>query len=225
MDLFDVVRICAKRWYVFLPLFLIGTGYAYHSYTSVKPVYYANSVISIAPSNKRDSFSSEPMDVNGLLEEGGPTFITNLAVIAASDPGFIQKVVAAGGAPNFTVKNFPAPMGVLVPLPLIMIETTQGDLSSAMQTIAIAAGSIDTVFRDVQQSAGVADPQMARAIVVSPARSALAMPSRTRSSAGVFFGGLGLAILASVIADVFATRVLRKKTQPVVPQAIPRPTE
>jgi hypothetical protein len=208
LDLFDLVRICAKRWYIFLPLFLLSTGYAYHAYTSVQPLYYANSVVSIAPPNQRASYSSSPMEVNGLLEAGGPTLITNLAVIAGSDPGFKLKVAGLGGTTNFTVKNFPQPVGVQVPLPLIMIETTTGDLTTATKTIEIASSQIDGVFRDVQKSAGVADSQLARAIVASPPRTAKATPSRTRATAGIFFGGLGVSVIASVIADVFANRVL-----------------
>lgn len=214
MDFFDVARICAKRWYVFLPLLLVTAWYTYSSYTSVKPVYYVSSVVSIAPPNQRSSYSAQPAEVNGLLEAGGPTLITNLAVIAGNDSAFIDKVAAAGGQRNFVVKNFPTPFGVQVPLPLIMLETYSGDSYSAIKTIEIAATQIDGLFSDLQRSAGVADSQMAHAIVASAPKSVQAMPSRNRSAAGKFLGGLGIAVLASVVTDGFVTRVQRgKKTR------------
>jgi hypothetical protein len=215
LDIFDVARACARRWYVFLPLLLATTWFAYSSYSSVTPVYYVNAVVSIAPPNQRIAYSAagEAVPVNGLLEAGGPTLITNLAVIAGSDTAFKEKVTAAGGTPYFIVKNFPTPPGVNIPLPLIMIEATSKDPATAQKTIGIAADLIDPVFTDLQRSAGVSDSQMVRAIKVSPPTTIPAMPSRTRSTVGIFLGGLGLTILASVLTDAFANRLLRKKAK------------
>lgn len=180
----------------------------------MRPLYYANAAVSITASNERPPWSATAnSDVNGLIEAGGPSLITNLAVIAGNDVGFKQKVTALGGQPGFAVKNFPTPPGTQVPLPLIMIEMTSGDQASADKTMQIASTQMDSVVRDVQRSAGVAESQMARAIVVSPAKSVLAMPSRTKASAGLFFGGLGLAVVASVIADFVANRLQRNNTR------------
>ncbi len=49
MDLFDVARSCFRRWYVLLPLLAITAWYSYSTYSSVQPVYYANTIIGLAP--------------------------------------------------------------------------------------------------------------------------------------------------------------------------------
>ena len=220
MDLFDVVRSCARRWYVFLPILLIASGYAYNSYTSVKPVYYSNTIVSVAPPNQRITYSmaGAPIPVNGLLEAGGATLITNMAVIAFGSPEVRRRVADAGGSWSFTVKNFPGPAGVEspVPLPLMMVESTTPDEDLSKRTVEAAASQIDPVVRDLQRNAGVADEQMVRALIVAPTFVIKAMPSRTKSALGIIFGGLMLAILAAVITDVFATRRrARRKSTPV----------
>lgn len=49
MDLFDVIRSCARRWYVLIPLLLVVGWFSYDVYSSVKPVYYSSAVIGLAP--------------------------------------------------------------------------------------------------------------------------------------------------------------------------------
>ena len=81
MDLFDVVRSCARRWYVFLPLLLIVAWYSYSVYSSVKPVYYSNTVIGIVPPSTRvDNVpAGVPIPRNGLLDVGGASLIAKMA--------------------------------------------------------------------------------------------------------------------------------------------------
>ena len=88
MDLFDVARSCFRRWYVFLPLLLIVGWFSYSVYSSVKPVYYSNAVIGIAPPSTRvDNVApGVPLPRNGLLDIGGASLIANMTALGLREP-------------------------------------------------------------------------------------------------------------------------------------------
>src|SRR4051812_19705280 len=83
VDLIDVVRASIRRWYILLPLLAITGVIAHNYYVSVKPVYYSQAVVGIAPSNLQTQYTADgtPVFRNGLLDVGGPTLIANLAVL------------------------------------------------------------------------------------------------------------------------------------------------
>ena len=208
VDLFDVVRSCFRRWYVVLPLLLIAAWFAHDIYTSVKPVYYSNAVVSIFPPNTRvdQTADGSPVPRNGLLDVGGATLIANMTVIGMEDPSTVAQVVAAGGNASYRVRMYPVP-ATSPELPLIMIDITQPDPASATKTVELAAAQADPTVRALQQQAGVPEDLMVKAFVVSPPSApAAGMPSRTRSTIAVFIAGVGLAILFGVVVDVLILR-------------------
>jgi hypothetical protein len=208
VDLFDVVRSCFRRWYVVLPLLLIAAWFAHDIYTSVKPVYYSNAVISIVPPNTRvdQTAAGSPVPRNGLLDVGGATLIANMTVIGMKDPSAVAQVVAAGGEANYRARMYPVP-ATSPELPLIMIDATEPDPAAASKTVELAAAQADPTVRTLQQQAGVPEDQMVKAFVVSPPSAPTAgMPSRTRSTTAVFIAGAGLAILFGVVVDVLILR-------------------
>jgi hypothetical protein len=211
VDLFDVVRACARRWYVFLPLLLLTTWFTYTTYSGVKPVYYTQGVVGLSPQNVRNYGQPGPLPVNGLMESGGPSLIANMSLFGFRDPEVVQRGIASGGTPDYQVKMFPGP-GNAPPLPLITIETTQPDSDKAAKTPESVMAQADEVVKNVQRQAGVPDSQLVGTIVVSrPGRPMEGTPSRVRATASVFAGGLGLTILASVIADVLMSRGKRRQ--------------
>ncbi|NED64702.1 hypothetical protein G3I15_27630, partial [Streptomyces sp. SID10244] len=48
MDLFDVTRIAARRWWVTVPIVAVVLLIAYGNYASVKPQYYSYATIGLA---------------------------------------------------------------------------------------------------------------------------------------------------------------------------------
>jgi hypothetical protein len=218
VDLFDVVRSCFRRWYVVLPLLLITAWYAHHLYTSMKPVYYSNAVVSLAPPNSRvyQLPDGGPVPQNGLLESaGGPTMIANLVTLSLKDPSVVARVVEAGGKRDYNARMFPVPANS-PELPLIMIEATEPDPTSATKTVELVEAQADPTLRTFQQQAGVPDDQMVKALVVSPPTAPLGgIPSRTRSTVAIFAAGAGLAILIGVVVDLGLIRwkARRQKSQ------------
>ena len=213
MDLFDVVRACFRRWYVIVPLALVSTWAAYHAYSSVKPVYYSNTVVGLAPPNAQIQYAQPgvPVPRNGLLDAGGPTLIANLAVLGLRDSSVISHVVAGGGSPNFNVIMFPVPPNT-PPVPLITIDTSTSDPDTASKTVSLVAAEADGVLKIVQQQAGVQGDLMVRAISASPpSRPVYGVPSRTRATVSIFLAGILISVVAAVAADSAMTRRAERK--------------
>lgn len=213
MDLFDVVRSCFRRWYVVLPLLFITAWYSLNVYSSVQPVYYANTVLGVAPPSvtvettvRADTTTSNEVRRNGLLDVGGATLLANLTALALRDQSVLNRVVAAGGLPTYTSEVFPTPAGT-PQLPLVMIEETSADPVAVSKTLELVSAQAEVTLRTLQQQAGVPEDQMVAPFVVSPPSvPGAAMPTRTRSTIAIFVAGAGLSVLFAVLADVLLTR-------------------
>lgn len=208
MDLFDVVRSCFRRWYVVLPLLLVTAWFAHKSYVSVKPVYYSSAVISLAPPSTRvdQSEPGAPVPRNGLLDVGGAELIANMAAYGLHNPDVVQRVVAAGGQPNYISRLFPVP-ATSPQLPLIMIEATENNPEDATKTVELVIAQADSTLTTLQQQARVPDDQMVTSFTVSPPSPPVAgMPSRTRSTISIFAAGAALSVLVGTVLDVLMTR-------------------
>lgn len=219
MDLFDVARSCLRRWYIALPLLLITAWYAHNAYSSAKPVYYANTVLGLAPPSVRQESTSVQGEIrrNGLLDIGGASLVANLTALGLRDPAVVSQVAAAGGLPDYVSKIFPtdAPNPQL---PLIMIEATSPDPSAVSKTLELVSAQAEGTLRAIQEQAHVPEDQMVAPFVVSPPSIPWGgMPTRTRSTITIFAAGAGLSILCTVLADLLLPR--RKSRVQAPPQA------
>jgi hypothetical protein len=213
VDLFDVARSCARRWYVLLPLLLIVGWFSHSAYSSVKPVYWANAVIGLAPQSARVDAAAPgvPVPRNGLLDVGGASLVANMTAIALKQPAVVDQVVQAGGLRNYGAQMFPVP-ATTPQLPLVWVEATNADPAAVTKTLEILVQQTAVTLHSLQQQARVPDDQMVEPFVVQPPSvPAKGMPSRTRSTIAILVAGAGLAILASVLLDAFLTRRRAKR--------------
>lgn len=216
MDLFDVVRSCVRRWYVVIPLIVLTTAFAYHAYSSAKPVYYAQAIVGLAPQSERVGYGPGPVPVNGLLEAGGTSLIANMSTYSFRSPAVVQKVLAGGGAWSYRVTMLPGP-GNAPPLPLLSIDTTQRNPDIASKTVELVVAQADEIVKNVQKQAGVPDSQLVGTTLVSfPGKPTGAMPSRIRSTASIFIGGLGLSIVTGVVIDMVLLRRRARRSRAVL---------
>jgi hypothetical protein len=219
VDLFDVVRSCFRRWYVLLPLLLITAWYGHQAYAAVKPVYYSQAVIGLAPPNTRveSAAPGQPLPRNGLLDTGGATLLANMSALGLREPAVVDRVVAAGGLHDYSAKLFPVP-ATAPPIPLVLIEVLAPDPAAATKTLELVSNEMTASLETVQRQAGVpADMMVGSFVVTPPSVPIAAMPTRTRSTASIFVAGLGLSVLVTVLVDVLLVR-LRKRIK-VAPQA------
>jgi len=208
VDLFDVARSCFRRWYVLLPLLAITAWYSYSVYSSVQPVYYANTIIGLAPPSVRQDAPTAGGEVrrNGLLDVGGASLVANLTALGLREPAVVDRVVAAGGSPDYTAKAFPTPPPN-PQLPMVFVEQTSSDPAEVTKTLELVAAQAEVTLRTLQQQARVPEDQMVTPFVVTPPGTpAAAMPTRTRSTVAILGAGTGLSILVTVLVDVLITR-------------------
>ena len=221
MDLFDVAKACFRRWYVFLPLLLIVAWFSHSVYSSVKPVYYSQAVIGLAPPSTRiDNVPpGVPLPRNGLLDIGGASLIANMAAVGLREPSAVDRVVAAGGLPDYVSRMFPVP-GTMPQLPLIMIEATDADPAEVSKTLELVVAQAEVTLRTLQHQAQVPEDQMVAPFVVSPPSTpAAGMPARMRSTIAIFVAGAGLSVLLTVVVDVLLTRRKSRTLQRKLAQA------
>ena len=215
MDLFDVARSCARRWYIILPLLLIVAWMSHNVYSSVKPVYYANAVVGLAPPNSQviNAAQGVALPRNGLLEVGGATFIAQLTASGLHEPAVVERVVASGGLPSYNSKMFPAET-YGQQLPLVMVEVTDADPAMVTKTLDLVVMQAEGTLEDLQANAQVPADQMVSAFVVSrPSSPTAGMPSRTRSTVALFVAGVGLSVLVTVVLDVLLTQLKGRRRQ------------
>ena len=232
VDLFDVIKSCLRRFYLLLPMLLLVAWYSHSTYSEVKPVYYAQTVIGLAPPSLRidDTPPGVPRPRNGLLDVGGAQLIANMTALGLMERSVMGRVEAGGGLPDYTAKMFPVPAASPT-LPLVMIEITAAKPADATKTLDLAVQQAAVTVRNLQQQAQVPDDQMVSSFIVSPPSTPGAvMPSRTRATISIFAAGAALAVVLTVLVDVLLSkrksRVGQRPAQPVAaagPEPDPEP--
>lgn len=215
MDLFDVARSCARRWYVFLPLLLITAWFSYGNYNAVQPVYYSQAVIGFAGPSARVEYAEAgtPISRNGLLDVGGADLLANMTSLGLREPAVVDAVVAGGGLPDYISRMFPTPAGV-GPIPLVMIEETNSNPAAVTRTLELVVAQAAETVENLQKQARVPQDQMATPLIVMPPSApAAAMPSRARSTVAIFVAGAGLTVIATVLADILLSRLTSRRRQ------------
>ena len=216
-----MARSCARRWYVFVPLLLVTAWFSHSAYTSVKPVYYSQAVIGLAPpSSKVENVpQGQPTSRNALLDIGGASLVANMAAMKLGESAVVDRVAAAGGLSDYVARMFPVP-ATSPPMPMILVESSNGDPAAVTKTLELVLGQADGALRDIQAQAQVPTNLMVAPFVLSPPSApAAGMPSRTRSTVAIFLAGAGLSVLMTVVADLLLNRLKsrmwqRRRTQP-----------
>ncbi|NDZ93641.1 hypothetical protein G3I13_24060 [Streptomyces sp. SID6673] len=215
MDLFDVTRIAARRWWVTVPIVAVVLLIAYGNYASVKPQYYSYATIGLAvpsvkvvPPTRPDG--STVQITNGLADNGGPGLLASLLTTALGQPQVTSKVVAGGGIAPVTAAVKPSESGSAQPI--VEISAEGPDAYAVKQSVALTVRESNTALRDLQASAQVPPSSMATTFVVAaPSEPFGAMPARTRELIATVLAGLLVAIIAAVVVDALLGAVARRR--------------
>src|SRR5262249_28583554 len=150
------------------------------------------------PSTRIDNVpQGVPMPRNGLLDVGGASLVANMTAIALKQPAVVDRVVEAGGLPNYGAQMFPVPATV-PQLPLVWVEATDANPAAVTKTLELLIQQSYATLHSLQQQAQVPEDQMVTPFVVQPPGvPAKGTPSRMRSTMMIFVAGFGLAILAT----------------------------
>ena len=76
MDSLDVIKVCLRRWYIFLPLILLAAGAGVGLGKQVKPTYSATGSYSfIYPNPDAITATSDPRNRNPLVTQGNTSLL------------------------------------------------------------------------------------------------------------------------------------------------------
>ena len=205
MDLFDVVKACIRRWYVFLPIVVLAVLSSALVDMFAKPSYSSHAMITLAlPAMQPQAL--DPLPRNGLMDAGGAVVLTNVLVGSLTDPSVQARVVADGGKGNYTAKMFPVTQST-EQIPLIVVEASEPDPDSASETVQLVAAEAAPLARQMQQAAGVPEDQMVKPAVVSaPSSPEPETRGRLKLAIAILLIGVALAVVAAVVADVLSIR-------------------
>lgn len=208
MDLFDLAKACARRWYVFVPLMLATIFVGYRAYTGVEPVYYSTTTVGLANPSVTGVQTGSEVRENGLVSAGGAVLLSNILAMSLKDESISRQVAAAGGDPNYTASVFE--LGIPgQQLPLVTITATTPDPGISTKTVELVAAQAVPLLKQMQQSAGVPEDQMLISYSVVPLGDPVqATPSRTRSTVALLLACTGLSVVATALLD---SLMLRRK--------------
>ncbi|WP_299576146.1 hypothetical protein [uncultured Williamsia sp.] len=218
MDLFDVLRACARRWFVFIPLVAISIAIAYNNYSGVTPVFFGNVSVGLtAPSTKTQQTSSTgsvQVNSNGLVDAGGVSYLATLVATAMDEPSTREAVRAAGGTLDYNTKLFTAPVGTQIPI--LVIDASGASGRAVQETLRAAVAQAEPVAQSVQSDAGVPAANQYRAL--TPAEIPTpggGYPSRTREALATILGGILISVVVTVAVDAILAYVARRRRKPL----------
>lgn len=219
MDLWDLLKVLARRWYVCVPL-IISTSLAAVLLGSRVPADYEaqSSVILLGPSERADEVVTR--QPNPYLSVGLGTTAQSVQVAVSSNPA--RAKVARAGLPSDYELEVDTQSSILV---------VTATASSAREAIATTTKVIALARQDLRRRQAAVDvPKWARiqTRAVSVADSALPVTSTAkRTSLALFAAGMMLAVALTLLYDTFlnlrSARRLRSHTRHVPVEASPGP--
>ncbi|WP_369140389.1 hypothetical protein [Modestobacter versicolor] len=200
MTFTDVLRACARRWYVLLIVFALTAVGAVQAHRAAEPSYTVTATLVVVPSPSLVQARLPTSGSGGLTtnpfnaQTGGSTLAAVLA--DALNTAVVQDQVLAGGS-GAASAGWDNQAAQLVELSTVS-STAEG--ASDLMTRLVAGAEVE-VGR-VQLDAGAPEDQLFTTAVGSPADYPLrSYPDRLRSVVGLALVGVLVALLAAVLLD------------------------
>ena len=215
MDLFDVLKACIRRWYIFVPIIAITAAIGYMNYSSVKPVYYARTSISLAgPSVKFQppaTLEGQTISTNGLIDAGGVSLLANILASVLSDGPTREQVSNSGGTASYSAFMQSSAVGAQQ-IPVLTVQSSGSNPQSVARTLQLAVAQAGPVLKNIQAAAQVPTSTMFTVLPVTNLPEPVgSYPSRTRKLGSTLVGGLLVAVIASAGVDAAVEAVRRRR--------------
>ena len=219
MDSLDVIKVCLRRWYVFLPLVLLAAGAGVGLSKQVKPTYTATgSYAFLYPRPEAITPAADPRNQNPLVTQGY-TALLGEAVQAQLSSASMQETLGGtnrGWAPDEPATNNHYTV-TLPPQSASYIVKTWADTEEA------AAGVVQSVLKAAPQSAKEAQeragaPEVSRyTAFVTAATQTEQLPPQSPLKlllTMVAIGALGGAALSLLVDRMFPKKRAKTATSP-----------
>lgn len=210
MDLWQTITVVGRRWYVSLPVFLLGIAIAAGVAVSTKHQYESTGTVVLRePSSGQVSGPPAGNPANPMLAfSDSLTTDASLLIQALNSPAATAEVGAAGGTATFTASD-----GKLDG-PFIVVIADSLSSGSPQSTVDLAFKYAAEQLRQREQAVGA--PQASYIVldtVVPPTPAALKAGGKSRFTGVVVILSLVLSLTVTYAADTYLRR-RRSRSRP-----------
>jgi hypothetical protein len=213
VDLWQTITVVARRWYVSLPVFLVGLAIAAGAMVSTKHQYESTGTVVLRePSSAQVSGPPVGDPANPMLDFADSLSTdASLLIQTLNSPAATAGVAAAGGTATFTASD-----GKLNG-PFIVVIADSVSPGLPQQTVELAFRYAAEQLQQREEAVGapkasyiVLDP------VVPPTQATLKAGGKSRFAGAVFVLSLALSLTATYGADTYLRR-RRSRTAETAP--------
>lgn len=191
MDMLGILKICVRRWFVFVPLVLIGVIVADRLADGTRPEYEsAVRIVAIAPAGEQPRVAEGKVQpVNPYLGSGGARLLLSTVGERLQTNGARTAVEAAGGERDYE-------MVIARSSDVLSFETVSESRPAARQTSVTLGERAVAEAQVVQEEAGVQSELFLQVRLMYPVDLPAELPSAA-TKVRIFAIGAGLAIAAA----------------------------
>lgn len=153
MDFWDATKVMFRRWYIALPLLLIGAAMTVYTSVAVKPDYVLTSYVQLIPSINVPDKSQEPNVSRNPWNTLGLDALSQAANYAVLDQTFLDKLSSDGYSVNFSIVVDTPPAGAT-------IEVVGNTKQQAVETTNMVIKKYGQTVQQLQSQYGVKTPDM-----------------------------------------------------------------
>ena len=195
MDVLSVLRACARRWYIFLLIAGVGSGYGVLQYERALPIYTMTTQLVVLNSSGQSSRSPSDRVGSNPYAAQLPVAAAALAGTATSD-GALLSVRALGFSATFAASA--EQQGSI-----ISVIAKDSQAKTLPKELAAFLTEAKDQFRQLQLRAGASSDQLLQVQELgSPDSPSASYPRRSRTLGGIVLGSGILAGLFSLTVDV-----------------------
>ena len=211
MDALDVLKVCLRRWWVFVPVVALALGAGLGVVRGQQPTYqaYASFALVYEQPASRDPQALDPRVSNPLAEEGGA--LLGEAILAELGTSARQRQLGAAGAVGAEPGADAHGTRYAVTLPSnsssYYISSWADDDRSAEQTIEAVLGALPALAKSIQDRAGAPPDSQYQPFTTTSPQVAELPPG---SSVKILVGVLGIGLLAGAALAVLTDFVLER---------------
>jgi hypothetical protein len=223
VDSLDVVKVCLRRWYIFLPLVLLAAGAGIGLSKQVKPTYTATgSYAFLYPNPEAITPTSDPRNRNPLVTQGN-TALLGEAVQANLSSEVVENALG-GNNRGYAPDETPTQTHYTVTLPpqsaSYVVKTWADTQQEAADVVKAVLEAAPKAAKDVQAAAAAPESSNFTAFVTAATQTQELPP---QSPAKLLLTVLAIGAVAGAALSLLVDRLFPKRSKGQLPLR-PRPS-
>jgi hypothetical protein len=230
VDSLDLVKVCLRRWYLFLPLVLIATGAGVGLGRQLKPSYTALGSYAFVYTHPEavSSTAPDPRNLNPLVGNGNTALLGEAVQASLNDP--VLQSALGGNNRGYAPDEAPSDLHYVVNLPQqaasYTIQTWADSAKEASGVVQAVLQAAPKSAKDAQERVGVPELSRYTVFVTAPTQTTELPPqSPVKLLLTMMAVGIAAGAALSLLVDRLlpARKRIRQKVRRIRPTLAPRP--